>query len=118
MPKQKRAGTAAWARVAGNRLPIQEPESQSPKSEEGSAVSGAKITALPTLSGGSPLTRSMGKGKGRGRGRRPPQWSGPLQEGPLPSEGWFPTDVAAAFAASVRLPHGTSLLVDGGWTAR
>ena len=28
------------------------------------------------------------------------------------SEGWFPTDIETAFLASVRLPHGTSLLVD------
>ena len=30
------------------------------------------------------------------------------------SEGWFPTDIETAYLASVRLPHGTSLLVDTG----
>ena len=30
------------------------------------------------------------------------------------SEVWFPTDIETAYLASVRLPHGTSLLVDAG----
>ena len=30
------------------------------------------------------------------------------------SEGWFPTDIETAYLASVRLPHGTSLLIDTG----
>ena len=49
----------------------------------------------------------------RHKPRKAPQWNGPLQEEP-PSGAWFPTDIETAFAASVRLPHGTSLLVDTG----
>ena len=49
--------------------------------------------------------------KGKGKGSRLPKWSGPLVK---ESGTWFPTDVEAAFAASVRLPRGTALLVDTG----
>ena len=30
------------------------------------------------------------------------------------SEGWFPTEIESAYLASVKLPHGTSLLIDTG----
>ena len=64
-----------------------------------------------------PETGPTGRGRGaRGR-RRAPKWTDPLAgilPRPGPSAGWFPTHVEEAFAASVRLPHGTSLLVDTG----
>ena len=50
----------------------------------------------------------------RWRGRKLPQWSGPLVPSEDQSASWFPTDVEAAFAASVRFPRGTVLLVDTG----
>ena len=66
-------------------------------------------------SGSSELTNSSATVGVRNRwARRAPQWSGPLREEPAPSQAWFPTDVESAFAASVRLAHGTSLLVDTG----
>ena len=48
---------------------------------------------------------------GQGEGSRFPRWSGP----PVKESGaWSPADVEASFAASVRLPRGTALLVDTG----
>ena len=72
-------------------------------------MSGGLPPAVPT---GRGYSYRRPEGRGRGRGRRAPQWSGPLR--PEPPAEWFPTDVEEAFAASVRLPHGTSLLVDTG----
>ena len=45
---------------------------------------------------------------------RLPKWSGPLSDTASDSGQWFPTDIESAFAASVRLPRGTALLVDTG----
>ena len=79
----------------------------------GHGMSGGLPLAYPSGRGHS-VPRPEGRGRGRGRGpRKPPQWSGPLRPEP-PAAGWFPTEVEEAFAASVRLPHGTSLPVDTG----
>ena len=61
---------------------------------------------------GHSYRRPEGRGRGRGQ-RRLPQWHGSLRP-EYSSASWFPTHVEEAFAASVRLPHGTSLLVDTG----
>ena len=50
----------------------------------------------------------------RRKSSRLPKWSGPLSDTASDSGQWFPTDIETAFAASVRLPRGTALLVDTG----
>ena len=45
---------------------------------------------------------------------KPKQWASVLPVSQVSSACWFPTDIVEAYLASVRLPHGTSLLVDTG----
>ena len=46
----------------------------------------------------------------KGKGRKNEEWQSVLPQQPS-SEGWFPTEIEAAYLASVRLAHGTSLLI-------
>ena len=57
-----------------------------------------------------------GKGRGRFDGRKGHNpWASVMGDADAkPTASWFRTDVEAAYVASVRLPHGASLLVDMG----
>ena len=55
-----------------------------------------------------------GRPKEKGsRGKKNEDWKSISSAQPS-SEGWFPTDIETAYQASVRHPHGTSLLIDTG----
>ena len=96
--------------------PAEEPEEVCEELFEQSAGLTGQVAFDRGACGGLPLTTLAGLGDTvrRHRSRNTPQWNGPLQAEPASSGAWFPTDVETAFAASVRLPHGTSLLVDTG----
>ena len=64
------------------------------------------------LGSAAPSVRPAGFPKPRPK-PKPKEWQSLMPDQPSP-EGWFPTDIQAAYLASVRLPHGTSLLVDTG----
>ena len=64
----------------------------------------------------SPTGRGKGSGSQKGKGpkkKKNEDWRSVLRAQPS-SGGWFPTEIETAYLASVRLPHGTSLLIDTG----